>query len=407
MSEIKSQNKVLYLISIIGFFGIFSGTISKNPVLPLFAQSLGASTAIIGLIAAISPIAGILFSFPVGYLCDSWGRKKLLLVSALVFLISPLLYLLITNPLLLIPVRFFHGIATAILGPVASSIIFSNYTKDRGEKIGLYSSATLVGRTVAPIVGGFLMGAFVYMGILWSYKVVYIAAFVVSIPVLFLCLMYKEEGVQSSLEELKKTSFTQMKKALLSFIGNAKLLATGLAEMATYFSFGAFETYFPIYLHYLGVSPAKIGMAFSLQILSIALTKPLFGKLSDHIDRRVQIIFGLLILGSAIAAMPAFSNFIMLLVCAVIFGFGMSFCTVATSAYSADVAKAEELGASMGALSSIMDIGHSSGPFVAGVIISLISLKAGFLACGIVCVLSAGFFIYSGFQKNLDKPITN
>lgn len=45
-----------------------------------------------------------------------------------------------------------------------------------------------------------------------------------------------------------------------------------------------------------------------------------------------------------------------------LFGLGMSFSTVATSAYTGDVADKTKLGAAMGALSSVMDVGHSSGP---------------------------------------------
>jgi len=44
---------------LLGFFAIFSTTISKNPVLPLFSQALGAGDAVIGLIAAVSPLAGV------------------------------------------------------------------------------------------------------------------------------------------------------------------------------------------------------------------------------------------------------------------------------------------------------------------------------------------------------------
>ena len=66
--------------------------------------------------------------------------------------------------------------------------------------------------------------------------------------------------------------------------------------------------------------------------------------------------------------------------------------TVATSTYVADVAKQENLGASLGALSSIMDIGHSSGPFVAGMVITATTMAGGFLTAGIVCLLSAVLF---------------
>jgi MFS family permease len=78
----QSKNNLIYYLSIIGFFAIFSSTLSKNPVLPLFSKALGGDASIIGIIAAISPIAGILFSFHVGMLSDKIGRKKLLILSS-------------------------------------------------------------------------------------------------------------------------------------------------------------------------------------------------------------------------------------------------------------------------------------------------------------------------------------
>lgn len=111
--RLNSRASTISLLSAIGFFGIFSTTISKNPVLPLFMKSMNTQPDVIGLVAAISPMAGILFSFPVGLLADRIGKKRLLVVSAFVFLLSPLLYLTVASPWALIPIRFFHGIATA------------------------------------------------------------------------------------------------------------------------------------------------------------------------------------------------------------------------------------------------------------------------------------------------------
>ena len=44
---------ILFYLSSIGFFGIFTTTISKNPVLPFLVKSLGASDQILGLIALV------------------------------------------------------------------------------------------------------------------------------------------------------------------------------------------------------------------------------------------------------------------------------------------------------------------------------------------------------------------
>ena len=90
----RPSRGMIYYFFLLGFFAIFSTTISKTPVLPLFSQAMGADDAVIGLIAVFSPLAGILFSFPVGVLSDHFGRKRLLVISGIIFLIAPLLYLL-------------------------------------------------------------------------------------------------------------------------------------------------------------------------------------------------------------------------------------------------------------------------------------------------------------------------
>jgi predicted MFS family arabinose efflux permease len=57
------------------------------------------------------------------------------------------------------------------------------------------------------------------------------------------------------------------------------------------------------------------------------------------------------------------------------------------------MAREEEMGASMGALSSVMDIGHAAGPLVTGVIITTSGFVQGFFAsfliAAVVCVVFA------------------
>jgi MFS family permease len=127
-------------------------------------------------------------------------------------------------------------------------------------------------------------------------------------------------------------------------------------------------------------------------VLVIALTKPFFGRIADRVDKRVQIVIGLLVLGGSVAALPFGSSFAGFLLISSVLGLGMSLSTVATAAYVADIARKEELGASMGALSSIMDIGHSAGPLVTGVLIATTSYGTGFLASFGVALVVCVFF---------------
>ena len=397
----RTKAKVISVLSAIGFFGIFSTTISKNPVLPLFVKSMNAGTDVIGTIAAISPLAGILFSFPVGLLADKLGKKRLLIVAAFVFLLGPVFYLLVANPWWLIPIRFFHGIATAILGPVSAAIILGEYKENKGQMLGIYSSATLVGRTLAPILGGAVISLFAALSGGWNYRLVYVAAFFLAVPVFILSFLMPNDRLSES--GIKRVTPRDFGASLLGFVTNGRLLGTALVEMATYFTYGAFETYLPLYLQGKGLPPYQIGLIFSLQVLAIALTKPFFGRLSDRIDRRVQILVGILVLGGSFALIPIVSGIAAATAVGIVFGVGLSFSTVATSTYVSDVTTQENLGASMGALSSIMDIGQSAGPFVIGAVIQASSMTSGFLVDFGVCLACATLFAFLNFPHRLMR----
>ena len=76
---------------LIGGPAIFRSTLSKTPVLPLFAASLNATPGEIGWIVMASTIPGVLISYPAGALSDHLGKRRVLLVSLVVFATAPFL----------------------------------------------------------------------------------------------------------------------------------------------------------------------------------------------------------------------------------------------------------------------------------------------------------------------------
>lgn len=391
----SGKSKLIYYLCLIGFFAIFSTTISKNPVLPLYVRALGGSDIIIGLISAFSPLAGILFSFPVGVLADRLGRKKLLVFSGFVFLIAPLLYLFVNSAVWLIPVRFFHGLATAILGPVVSAIIVKNYSKNKGEKLGIYSSSTLVGRTLAPLLGGAIISYFILSKNLFSYKLVYLTAFILAIPVFIMIFFLKHQEPNRKSRVGLKDFYLDLKY----FLQNKRIASTALVQLAIYFAYGAFETYLPIYLSNYAIPAYQIGLIFSLQILAIAISQPLFGKLADRIDKRVQITLGVLVLAVSIGTIALFNSVLPILLIGILFALGLSFSTIATNSYIADVTKKNKLGSSYGGLSSIMDVGQTIGPFLTGIILTLFSFELAFLLSCAIALIAVINFLFKNKNK--------
>jgi MFS family permease len=393
--SVSENKRLIYYFSIIGLFAIFSTTISKNPVLPLYAKTLGADDALIGLIAALSPFAGVVFSFPIGVVSDRLGRGKLLKIAGLIFLAAPPLYLLVANPWLLIPIRFFHGAATAILGPVVSAILAEGYSKTKGEKIGLYSSSTLIGRTIAPLIGGAVIAHFALFG-LNNYQSVYLMAMVAAVPVFVLTVLHKDETkkVQGAI------TLADFKLSLQAYFSDRRLTATALVDLSTYFSYGAMETYLPLFLQMKGFNAGDTGIIFAVQIFTVALTKPFMGKAADRVDKRKQIVLGLAALGLAMAAVPFAGSMAEYLVISIVAGIAISTSTIATTTYTADVAKRKELGASMGALSGIMDIGQTAGPLLTGIVITSANYTAGFLASTALAIVVTAYFLFASYRRN-------
>jgi DHA1 family multidrug resistance protein-like MFS transporter len=60
----------------IGFLARFSYAIARNPVLPLFALSLGAGPEAIGLAVGVSTVTGILFKLPSGALSEDTTKEN-------------------------------------------------------------------------------------------------------------------------------------------------------------------------------------------------------------------------------------------------------------------------------------------------------------------------------------------
>jgi MFS family permease len=225
-----------------------------------------------------------------------------------------------------------------------SAIIAERFPARKAGMIGQYSSATLIGRTVAPLAGGVIISYFVFCPGLLQYRIVYIAAAAAAVPVFIMTLLYREKESGP----LNQLPFSVFRDSFVTFLSNRRLRGTAFVDMATYFAYGAFETFLPILLASREVSAYETGIIFAVQILIIAATKPLFGRVADRVDKRVQILAGIILTGVSITLVPFGQSFTQFLTVSSLFGLGMSISTVATTAYIADVARKGQIGASMG-----------------------------------------------------------
>ena len=376
-----------------GTLAIFSSTISKSPVLPLFSQFLGADEAVVGLISGVSAFTGIVASIPAGLLSDRIGRRRMLIASGVVFASAPLAYLFITELWQLALVRFYHGLSTAIFIPVGMAMVTDLHQEARGERLGWFSTSTLAGRFMAPIAGGALIAAMAD-GSGAGFRAVYVACSIAG--ALALVMMLRLPAEQRA--EHAHRSMKQVWGALAQILSSRAIVLTCLVEAGVLFAYGTFETFLPLHSRLSGHSAYITGILLSSQVITLAIAKPAMGRFSDRHGRPPQIAAGGLMCAICIAALPVSGAFVALLALSVLFGLGLSIVTSATSAYIGDLSTKSARGSAMGALGSIMDIGHMSGPVVAGAVASGLGIGYAFICAGIVMAALTALFMKGGWK---------
>src|ERR1700730_2718804 len=140
---------------VMALFGIGN---SSNAFLILQTQDIGASLPTTILIYAAYNLVAALISYPAGWLSATWGRRNVLLVCFLVFLIAYLGFALTRNVFLIGGLFTFYGLYQGIFRAVGKAFAAS-FVPDRlrASGVGWYSSTVGLLQLVASVVGGLLL----------------------------------------------------------------------------------------------------------------------------------------------------------------------------------------------------------------------------------------------------------
>jgi len=381
-----------------GFFAILSSTMSKSPVLKPFSLSLGTPADWVGVVAAASTIPGVLISLPAASLSDIFGRKKFLLLAGFVFASAPFLYLLVTVWWQLILVRFYHGFATGIFVPVAEASIAESFPAKRGERISLFSSATYVGRVIAPVLGGYIL--FVTLD---NFHILYLAVSVSGVTTLILGLLFLVERKQSMVfrQASAKETVGRMFQGWKNVAKNRGVLAVSFVQGCLYYVYGSVEFYLAGYLpEVVHLDKFMTGVIIT-SIIGVAIfARPYMGKISDKIGRTTPIVLGCFVSGLPLLAIPFVIDFWILLLLVVVYGFGFATVTASAPALISELVPKDTVGTSMGFFDTIMDVGQTIGPIISGLILATSLQYTGlFFSLTFILLLSCSVFLLFGMGK--------
>ncbi|MFC2067554.1 MFS transporter [Chloroflexota bacterium] len=369
----------MLIASILNFLS-FLDTNLIIPVIALYASTLGANPAMIGIIIGLYSITNTPANIISGRWIDRTGYKLPLIVGLVGSATSMFAYSLTKLPIHLALVRITHGFCGGLKSPAIMSA-FTKYSDEShsGKTMAFYG----ISLATANLVGFSLSGVIVSR--LGYNSLFFFGTIVLAIGVLMVLLLPKAKSPEKS---FLMTSYKDDFQKVKDLLRKRGLFTSYSSIFAQYFAFGGVVTLLPLYIKSLGMDAFHVGMLLTMfTIIFISLQFP-SGSISDRIGRFKMISAGLILGTISLTLLPFVTAFPVLLITMALYGaaFGILFPSV--SALIADYTKPEERGMATGVFHSFLTAGVAIGAPIMGGIGSLVGIKTALTLCPIILVIA-------------------
>ena len=134
------------------------GTTAYSPMLSIYARDLGATGFWIGLLFGGFYGVRLVLGRPIGAFSDRSGQRAVLLVASGLYPILAIMYTVSPNVQALVATRLLHGVASAMMLPMAMAYV-GHLAKDgsAGRFASYFNFANFLGMAIGPLAGGLLV----------------------------------------------------------------------------------------------------------------------------------------------------------------------------------------------------------------------------------------------------------
>lgn len=338
---------VVWLAVLISIAGI--GMVS--PLLPKFAEDMGASGAWLGLIFSGYAFTQVPLMPVVGRLSDRFGKKLFLVVGLFLYVVAAAGYLWAPGYRELFIFRLVSGAGAAMVIPTAYAYIGDLTPRGReGRYMGVFNIAMVAGYGVGPTLGGLVYDSYGMHAAFASMCIMSGVGFLV----VLLFLPGGKPPAQTSAAEESPFSFTPLLRDPTMRAIMIYMLVWGLA-------YGAVYTFLPVFLTEVrGASLAQVGIVLSVRsVLNGTLNYP-YGWLADRVNRVFLVTAGLAMMAAGVCLIPWVGGFVGVLILFAAMGIVETIAMPAGNAITVDTGR--RLG--MGSVMSLYNMANSSAVIV-------------------------------------------
>ncbi|MFC1937843.1 MFS transporter [Chloroflexota bacterium] len=348
------------------------------PVLPVYAQTLGASLSMVGVVIASYALPQIITRIPMGVWFDTLDRRKPMVAAGIIIAALGAL------GLGLAPTTWFLALARAITGIGASCwVIFtvyfaSYYPGERmGRAIGLINFVNSAAVVTATSCGGIAADV-------WGFSPIFFIAATLGIISLAALLAAKEpERKQLQSVSLSWKGFRQAATHPLL------LTVSGMGIVNHYASYAGIFGFIPIYASDIGASKTELGLLTMITIASAGVASLFASHLAERHGSRFVVILGAALLGGALLAVPFLNKVYMLEMVQVFNGLGWGTLNTILMILAIRAVAPQQRATAMGVYQAIYAIGMMLGPLLSGFLADNLSLSLAFYLAAFLCVIVA------------------
>ena len=358
----NTSKRNLYILTFV-LFVMMLGYGIVIPIFPFYIESMGAGGTELGLLTASYAIMRLIFGPIWGGLSDRFGRKPILLIGILGYVITMVWFGLANTLWMLFAARILSGILSSATAPTTMAYIGDSSPEDeRGGGMGMLGAAGGIGTIVGPAAGGFLATT--------SLSMPFFVAAGLALLSLILAIIFLPESHPVKEQSEDKEALIDLRawwQAIFSPIGTLFILTfistCGLMIFANVFGLYGLERF--------DYGPKEVGIIMMVLGGVSALTQGLLaGPTTKKWGDEAVIKIGLLVTAVSFGLMLWANTFLTVILTTAFFALTVSIQSPALLSLTSRRATVPQ-GIAMGLSNSFVSLGRIVGPILGGVVLDI------------------------------------